>query len=140
MADILKLGSLDLTDDTKWDIEEFGHGPTINRETRSGCGTGRPRTVKRQLSEWQIPLTVRCKTPNGNMTNRDALIAELEKTWDRTQPPIYLERNVDTQTVSDWFTCFDYDFKFERGDLNKKFVTVGVTLKTFPGQQLPEGL
>lgn len=141
MTDILKLGSLDLLDNTKFErVELDDSGPNINRETRSGCGTAMPRLVKRQLVEWPLPLTVYCLTPDGVMTNRDLLIAELEKTWNLNLPTVYLERNVGSQSPSDWWTIFDYQPSFQKKASNKRFVTIGVTLKAFPGQQLPEGL
>lgn len=146
MADVLTLGSIDLFDRTKYDTTEPDE-PDINieRTTQAGCGGRGTKVIKRQVSSYDIPLVVWCRgsTPNAAFTNRNSLFAELNAAVMNANGPDakYLTRNVDDQSVPDVWRVFDYDSHRIRKDLDKKkHVGFAITLHTYPGQLLPEGL
>lgn len=156
MTDTLKIAStasagIDLIGTTYEAVEDDVPPPNIERQTRTGCGTGGSRTVKRQMVDWDIPLTVYVHGADGNARgdSRDTLIAELESAvayeTNHTDSdaydglPRYLIRTVDNQAPTDLWQIMDYRLGFGRRRDDNKFLTLRLTLTCWPGQKIPAG-
>lgn len=157
MTNTLKIASsagagIDLLGSAYERVEMDMPAPTINRQTRSGCGMNGSQVISRSIESWKIPLVIYCVGADGNtrFDTRDATLAQLEaamafETNETTNVnydglPRYLLRTVDNQSPGDVWQIMDYEPSFQRRRDDNKFVTLAVDLICWPGQKFPAGV
>ena len=142
--------AIDLLSSSYERIEADEPAPNYERQTRSGCGSKcASRLVKRQLTDMTMPITVLTLGADGNtrFDLRDSLLAELEAAVayeindtdgvNYDGMPRFVNRVVDNQSPADWYQIVDYDTAFPTKRNHNKYVTMGITLKVWPGQKIP---
>lgn len=139
----LAIGSVNLSDRTKFKYRELDEQPNWEIRIKAGCSGGFPTVeVFRHLYD-VLPLEVVCLGADINavMTNRNALIAELLKPRDKANPPVYVTRIVRSQTTPDIWTLVGgvpTHIRREWDGILKLWLKVD--LYVYPGQQIPAGV
>jgi hypothetical protein len=140
----LTLGTVNLSDRTKYKYSESDDQPNYEIRILKGCGASSFPMVQVFRHVYTVrPYIIVClgSTIDTAVANRDAVLAELVAAADRTQPPVLLTRTVHSQTTPDVWTVLGGVPKRIRQEWDGLYkVWCPVDLYVYPGTRIPAGV